>query len=111
MGEQVAASTKKEKRESFSERTAWSGPCNLNQQGSAVQITGFTSDQSKGESSCVLMADKTSVRNKKNRYANLVNRCSLGHGSSCHASGKMQMLRKAGFPAFDFPSCTHISVP
>ena len=71
MGEQVAASTKKEKRESFSERTAWSGPCNLNQQGSAVQITGFTSDQSKGESSCVLMADKTSVKNKKNRYANL----------------------------------------
>ena len=68
MGEQVAASTKKEKRESFSERTAWSGPCNLNQQGSAVQITGFTSDQSKGESSCVLMADKTSVRNRKRKH-------------------------------------------
>ena len=53
---------KKKTSGSWRDRTAWSGPCDLYQQGNAVAIAGFTSDPSRGRDSWVRMTDKTSVK-------------------------------------------------
>ena len=66
MGEKVAARLKKQKGGSLLNRYRQGRTTILqrqpDQQGSAVMIAGFTSDQSVGLSSRDLMTDKTSVR-------------------------------------------------